>query len=170
MFWTCTRHIPTPPIYMANVPHCPSCKATRPSLDVTAPVIPSAISLPPLEEDTTMEALPQVVTEESPTSPAVDVLPAPVLATVPSVEAPKRSTKVKRQVAKGAGRTDPLPPCAWPRCRNKARENSPYCSKVCSDRCGRVRRKTNLTPFDARLQASVLERMSRWSAWESVAP
>ena len=31
--------------------------------------------------------------------------------------------------------------CPGPGCRKNARENSPYCSKICSDRCGRVRRK-----------------------------
>lgn len=31
--------------------------------------------------------------------------------------------------------------CPGHGCRKSARESSPYCSKICSDRCGRVRRK-----------------------------
>lgn len=32
-------------------------------------------------------------------------------------------------------------PCAWPACEKKARVASPYCGKICSDRCIRLRRK-----------------------------
>lgn len=36
--------------------------------------------------------------------------------------------------------------CAWPPCDQEHKDNSPYCSKVCSDRCGRVRRKVQKGP------------------------
>lgn len=49
-------------------------------------------------------------------------------------------------VAKDSIHTDPSPKakkavCPGHGCRKYARESSPYCSKICSDRCGRVRRK-----------------------------
>lgn len=40
--------------------------------------------------------------------------------------------------------------CPGPGCRKSARESSPYCSKICSDRCLRLRKKTTpLTKVEA---------------------
>lgn len=46
--------------------------------------------------------------------------------------------RAKRALLKKSG-------CPAPGCRKNARENSPYCSKICSDRCGRIRKKALMT-------------------------
>jgi hypothetical protein len=62
--------------------------------------------------------------------------------------------------------------CPGPRCPNRARENSPYCSKICSDRCGRIRRKSTeaaltgepLSKEDSDKLCVILKALSAWES------
>lgn len=57
------------------------------------------------------------------------------------------------------------PKCPGHGCRKNARENSPYCSKICSDRCGRLRKKattSNLTDDDVKNLARIERALDAW--------
>lgn len=73
----------------------------------------------------TAEALAETTGCEMPTE-LTQEFPEPVV--MDSIHT-EPSPKAKKAVCPGHG------------CRKYARESSPYCSKICSDRCGRVRRK-----------------------------
>ena len=58
------------------------------------------------------------------------------------------------------------PVCPGPGCQKGARESSPYCSKICSDRCGRVRRKgasgAVLTKSDSANLTRITKALENW--------
>lgn len=112
--WKCTNHIPTSKVYTIFTESCPLCGHTKPAMFLR-PEPPSEVP-----------ATPQVPTP-SPVAPVPvsKILPFP--AKVERVVEPEKAPETH--------------PCAWPPCTEQARDTSPYCSKVCSDRCLRLRRK-----------------------------
>lgn len=59
------------------------------------------------------------------------------------------------------------PRCIWPPCENLARDASPYCGKLCSDRSIRLRRKAEKGTETAEDKANNLTMRDRLAAWEA---
>jgi hypothetical protein len=57
--------------------------------------------------------------------------------------------------------------CPAPRCRKLSRRNSPYCSKICSDRCLRLRKKATekvLTAQEIKWLNRILDVLEAWGS------
>jgi hypothetical protein len=55
--------------------------------------------------------------------------------------------------------------CPGPKCRKQARSTSPYCSKICSDRCLRLRKKfatAILTEVEVKNLNVILAALKQW--------
>lgn len=55
--------------------------------------------------------------------------------------------------------------CPGPKCRKVSRRNSPYCSKICSDRCLRLRNKANekiLSDLELKRLTRILSALEAW--------
>ena len=153
--WRRTRHIPSSKVYPAFVEKCPTCNQPRPPedrrpADPYAPPPPATVAPAPdlwdmvsaqaqndldnsvmADLQSTAEALKEPTVGEAP--PSLGSF-AQITYDLDHYELPK-ARKAK---------------CPGPGCRKNARESSPYCSKVCSGRCLRLRKKTTpLTKVEA---------------------
>jgi len=162
--WRCERHIPTSKMYPAIIAKCVACGFPRPDEAYRPPMNPEepkpvvrVVSPPPPP----VEPEPPVVTWEEGPEPELDE--------EPGIEEPEVSEPVKRGIElldKAIQDEEPQPVeiapapevtkrpkdipvtekskahlCPGPKCRKVSRRNSPYCSKICSDRCLRLRKK-----------------------------
>jgi hypothetical protein len=149
LFWVCTRHIPTSKKYFWSIESC-VCGNLRPELSEKPSHPPEAP-----KPSTTNQATPNrplTLARSGPHAPPQ----FPVEQKVPNDPSPSQAKPGPRGV-----------PCAWPRCHELARVNSPYCSKICSDRCGRLRRKKEKdiqTPEDKVAYEIVTSRISQWES------
>ena len=136
--WACPRHIPTSMKFPWVIEMCGSCRLHRPPMDLR----PS----PPVEETKVRSG---------------SLAPEPKSRRLGNVGDATRLLGSKERIKISR------PDCMWPPCRHKARETSPYCSKVCSDRCGRLRRKATTKILSAEDQAVTSKMMVRHTLWET---
>ena len=197
LFWVCTRHIPTSRRYLWSVEKCWACGLPRPSLDFrplgvtqTAPVPAKIVPVPVKIVATPLKSVPPHVKVTPLPKPVKDRFPGETVLTRVSVPIeddppgfssnPSLPTKdVLRVLEPSAPRPVPVealprltppPKCIWPVCPYACRgESSPYCSKICSDRCGRLRRKATekvLTAEDVSTLAKMASYHDLWSSWK----
>ena len=180
--WRCSRHIPASKMYPAMILRCPSCQQLRPDESDRPPLVPISEEAPVVVQApapvvghpaSTVETKPVV----GPPAPIVEAPephiewddgPEPELDEEPGAEIESQPpTKVESK----ADPVVPLPKkgrCPAPRCRKVSRSNSPYCSKICSDRCLRLRKKfakTTLTDQEARWLNTILLTLGSWG-WD----
>lgn len=93
--------------------------------------------------------------------PSMELRPSPVADPVetPPVEAPP--AKVIPIKPRGKFR------CIWPPCENLARDTSPYCGKLCSDRAIRLRRKSEKGTETVEDKANNVTMRARLALWEA---
>lgn len=163
--WKCARHIPSSKIYPAMILRCPSCQQLRPDETDRPSLFPVVEEAPaPRVIETPALTIPVA-------SPPVEE-PAPVVTWDDGEEPEDAEPGVELTVE--PAKADPVVPlpkkgrCPGPRCRKVSRSNSPYCSKICSDRCLRLRKKfakTTLTDQEARWLNTILLTLGSWG-WE----
>lgn len=144
--WKCRKHIPVPLTCPAFFDQCPSCKQLRPSESLRPSRIP--------EEVKTLVVKPEVVKLKHLTLVAA---PEPV---APSIEVSENLQKDIPVTAKSK-----KVHCPGPKCRKQARSTSPYCSKICSDRCLRLRKKFDrsiLSEAEVKNLSRILAALDQW--------
>lgn len=139
--WKCRKHIPVPLTCPAFFEQCPSCKQLRPSESLRPSRIPE-------------EVKPEVVkpVEVKPKHLTLVSAPEPVAVVEPKKAEPKKAASGKVH-------------CPGPKCRKQARSTSPYCSKICSDRCLRLRKKftkTILSEVEVKNLNVILAALKQW--------
>lgn len=170
--WRCSRHIPASKMYPAMILRCPSCQQLRPDESDRPPLVPISEDAPAKAPEPVTEAPLTVVKVTAPSaSPPVEK-PAPVVTWDDGEEPEDAEPGVELTVE--PAKADPVVPlpkkgrCPGPRCRKASRSNSPYCSKICSDRCLRLRKKfakTTLTDQEARWLNTILLTLGSWG-WD----
>lgn len=168
--WKCERHIPTSKLYPAIIDKCPACRyprpdeAYRPSMnpDEPKPVVrmvpppppppPPAVTCGEGPEPEPSEK-PGTPLENNSTPPAVDFVQRGLDILTGRLAADEdrkfiegidgftkpESKKLPKDVPNAQKSKAHL--CPGPKCRKVSRRNSPYCSKPCSDKCLRLRKK-----------------------------
>lgn len=138
--WKCERHIPTSKVYPEIIAKCPACGFARPDAAYRPPMFP--------EEE----------------KPVVRIVPPPprVEVKAPPPPAPKAGKRPKDIPVTEKSKAHL---CPGPKCRKVSRRNSPYCSKICSDRCLRLRKKftkTILTEVEVKNLNVILAALKQW--------
>jgi hypothetical protein len=169
--WKCERHIPTSKMYPAIFDRCPMCRYPRPDEEFRPPLFPLIE-----KEEETPKAAPVVVAkvetpakEAPPPTVTWDEDPEPELDEEPlsepteAEEEPATKTVAVEEEVRPKSVEKPM--CPGPKCRKVSRKTSPYCSKICSDRCLRLRKKfsqTTLTEQEARWLNKILMALATW--------
>ncbi len=170
--WKCERHIPTSKMYPAIFDRCPMCRYPRPDEEFRPPLSP----LVEKREEETPKAAPVVVAkvetpakEAPPPTVTWDESPEPELDEEPLSEPTEAeeepATETVAVEEEGRPKSVEKPMCPGPKCRKVSRKTSPYCSKICSDRCLRLRKKfaqTTLTEQEARWLNKILMALATW--------
>lgn len=183
--WKCRKHIPVPLTCPAFFEQCPSCKQLRPSESLRPSRIPEAVN-------TTVEVKPKHLTLVVPPTPAkafsedmslgqaqrdldetiiADLVAAAEKtkksrAKAPTPPAPEPVVVSKRPKDIPVTAKSKKVHCPGPKCRKQARSTSPYCSKICSDRCLRLRKKFNrsiLSEAEVKNLNVILAALNQWA-------
>ena len=151
--WKCRKHIPVPLTCPAFFEQCPSCKQLRPSESLRPSRIPEAVkpgAVKPEAVKTTVKVKTKHLT--------LVAAPEPVAVVEPKKAKPKKAEPKKATPGKVH--------CPGPKCRKQARSTSPYCSKICSDRCLRLRKKFNrsiLSEAEVKNLNVILAALDQWA-------
>jgi hypothetical protein len=188
--WKCERHIPTSKVYPEIIAKCPACGFARPDAAYRPPMfpeeekpvvrlVPPPVTVPPppakaFSEDMSLgqaqRDLDEIIIADL-VKAAEKLKKSRVKA--PTPPAPKPVVEDPVDVAPASKRPKDIPNaqkskahlCPGPKCRKVSRRNSPYCSKPCSDRCLRLRKKfsrATLTEQEARWLNTILLTLGAW--------
>jgi hypothetical protein len=178
--WQCLRHIPKAITSLAVLDKCPMCQypkpdeAQRPGWDGEvprqSPILPPGVKpRPPVDP-----VKDPVVSLESPPPGDLEMTPGTMPLSAPwdppdIYWKPQMSVAVGSPPVKGTSWIRPKTfkghLCPGPGCRKISRRDSPYCSKICSDRCYRLRKKATraaLTDREVVYLNRILESLGAW--------
>jgi hypothetical protein len=148
--WKCERHIPTSKVYPEIIAKCPACGFARPDAAYRPPMFPEEekpvvriVPPPPRVEVKAPPPPAPTITWADDPEPELDEEPGPVVPeATPAPKAGKRPKDIPVTEKSKAHL------CPGPKCRKVSRRNSPYCSKICSDKCLRLRKKATEKVLD----------------------
>lgn len=182
--WKCERHIPTSKMYPALTLKCPACGFPRPDEAYRPPINPEEPKpvvwlVPPPAPPAQMAAQPpskkkraRVDTVPPPPPPEVDEAPPVTGGDGPE---PDKVLQKEPEAPVAAKRPKDIPVtekskahlCPGPKCRKVSRRNSPYCSKICSDKCLRLRKKATEKVLDSQEVKWLNRILAVLEAWDS---
>jgi len=183
--WKCERHIPTSKVYPEIIAKCPACGFARPDAAYRPPMFPEEekpvvrIVPPPPRVEVKPPPPAKAFSEDMSLGQAQRDLDESIIADLVAA-----AEKIEKSRVKAPTPTAPEPVvvskrpkdipvtakskkvhCPGPKCRKQARSTSPYCSKICSDRCLRLRKKfatAILTEVEVKNLNVILAALKQW--------
>lgn len=192
--WKCRKHIPVPLTCPAFFDQCPSCKQLRPSESLRPSRIPEEVKPEVVKPEVVkpVEVKPKHLTLVVPPPPAKAFsedmsrgqaqrdLDETIIADLVAAAEKIKNSRVKAPTPPApepvvvSKRPKDIPVtakskkvyCPGPKCRKQARSTSPYCSKICSDRCLRLRKKFDrsiLSEAEVKNLNVILAALNQWA-------